>query len=321
MGYPRFLPDYTVGTVTVTSGSRTVTGAGTLWQDGAGEFQIAGGDFLRVGQQRPVTIESCNSATGLTLVEPWPHATAAGTAYRVIRYVLAPSSQVLAAINRILPLLENGWVTPEKLSQGAPPWDTAGNLSVLSNLSVSGSATATQYQFSNPQFGMAFAGSKAVQLNFGASNFLLLESGGADPTSGFMGVFFDGSPKFVVRQSGAMQGDGSGLTGVSDPRAKDDIRPITAAEAESVVMAVHPVSFILRDPPPDLPAGRKRGFLTTDLQPIMPEMVWGEAGAVDKDGNPIMQKMPLDKTAMISTLWAHVQALTERVRVLEAGQP
>ena len=115
MGYPRTLPDYTVGTITVTSGSRTITGAGTLWQDGVGEYQIAYGDMLLVGNVRPIIIESIDSATGLTLVEPWPHATAAGTAYRVIRYVPVPSSQVLAAINRVLPLLGNDWVTTEKL--------------------------------------------------------------------------------------------------------------------------------------------------------------------------------------------------------------
>jgi hypothetical protein len=69
---------YSAGTVTVTQGSRTVTGAGTAWlanADAGMLFQGPGGSGVAYA------VESINSDTSLTLAEPWPEASAAGGAY------------------------------------------------------------------------------------------------------------------------------------------------------------------------------------------------------------------------------------------------
>lgn len=69
--------NYSTGTVTVTNGSRTVTGAGTSWAANADAGMIlttpAGLVYMPV--------QSVDSDTQLTLVDPWPKATAAGTTY------------------------------------------------------------------------------------------------------------------------------------------------------------------------------------------------------------------------------------------------
>lgn len=69
------LAAYSTGTVTVTEGSTTLTGAGTSW---TGKYEK--GSLLVIGN-RVVAVDSVQSNTSLTLALPWTGATAAGQAY------------------------------------------------------------------------------------------------------------------------------------------------------------------------------------------------------------------------------------------------
>jgi hypothetical protein len=66
---------YATGTVSVTAGSTSVTGAGTSWLANAD-----GGMILATGSQGAV-VKSVTTDTALTLADPWPGSTAAGAAY------------------------------------------------------------------------------------------------------------------------------------------------------------------------------------------------------------------------------------------------
>ena len=66
---------YSTGTVTVTAGSQTVTGAGTSWN-----ANLEAGMFFSSGGAAQM-IRSVDSDTALTLWAPWEGATAAGAAY------------------------------------------------------------------------------------------------------------------------------------------------------------------------------------------------------------------------------------------------
>lgn len=74
---------YSTGTITVTNGSKTVTGAGTLWSANVdvGMILDAGGKFGLV--------QSVDSNTQVTLTKPWAGSTAAG-----IGYILGPYKEV-----------------------------------------------------------------------------------------------------------------------------------------------------------------------------------------------------------------------------------
>jgi hypothetical protein len=326
MGYPRALPDYTLGTVTVTNGSRTVTGAGTLWQDGAGEYQLFGGDYLRVGNQRPIMIESVDSATSLTLVEPWPHTTAANTAYRAPRYVPLPSSQVVWAINQVLSLLGNNWVSTGKIIDKAVTYEKIQDVTggkVLGRLE--GAAGAVQ----ELPISVNSSGEVRASIYTVTDNFKIFMVGATQPSVWFQnnGSRFtydtsDGTYYIMVAgniagrvNAGGFVGNGSQLTGVSDRRVKSDITPIDPAQAESIVMGLPAVTFTMD-------GAHRHGFIADDVAVPLPEIVSGEPDAVDPEtGEPILQGLKLDQTPFIAPLWAHVQALTERVRALEAAQP
>jgi hypothetical protein len=98
---PRYTT-YSTGTVTATNGSRTVTGVNTAWMVASTqEFQVVGGDLLRIGNQRPVVIDTVDSPTQVTLVENWPHSTASASAYTIIRYATPPEARVLGALETL----------------------------------------------------------------------------------------------------------------------------------------------------------------------------------------------------------------------------
>jgi hypothetical protein len=98
---PRYTT-YSTGTVTATNGSRTVTGVNTAWMVASTqEFQVVGGDLLRIGNQRPVVIDTVDSPTQITLVENWPHSTASASAYTIIRYATPPEARVLGALETL----------------------------------------------------------------------------------------------------------------------------------------------------------------------------------------------------------------------------
>lgn len=79
---------YTVGTVTVTGGSTTVTGTGTGWETAL----IVGGVFYAGGGAYP--IQSVSSETELTLAIPYVGVNAAGVGYAIDRQRAAAISNI-----------------------------------------------------------------------------------------------------------------------------------------------------------------------------------------------------------------------------------
>lgn len=100
---------YSTGTVGLTNGSATVTGVGTVWNTNADAGMI----FQRAGE-RAYIVKSVDSATGITLSEPYVGVTGAGIAYtlRPIQPVVSPyrSASLYAACgNRIIAAVGNRW--------------------------------------------------------------------------------------------------------------------------------------------------------------------------------------------------------------------
>lgn len=77
--------NYTTGTVSTTTGSKVVTGAGTTWNT-----LVDAGMFLRIGTERYYVIASVDSTTQVTLTEAYEGTTAAGKAYTFSPLATAP---------------------------------------------------------------------------------------------------------------------------------------------------------------------------------------------------------------------------------------
>lgn len=67
---------YTTGTISVTQGSKTVTGSGTTWNT-----LVDAGMLMQIGNGRVYVIESIDSTTQVTLRDAYEGSTAAGQAY------------------------------------------------------------------------------------------------------------------------------------------------------------------------------------------------------------------------------------------------
>lgn len=94
--------DYSTGTVSVTNGSKTVTGASTVWNANAD----AGMLFQRGTGTRFYPVETINSDTSLTLRDPYEGATLSGQTYTLqkLSTLAAPyriSNQYVVAGNRM----------------------------------------------------------------------------------------------------------------------------------------------------------------------------------------------------------------------------
>ncbi|MEA1651847.1 hypothetical protein UAJ10_22885 [Nitrospirillum sp. BR 11164] len=75
------MTQYTTGTITLTNGSATVTGMGTVWL-----ANLAPGALLTVSEDDPVAVVAAVTADGsLTLETPWPGASYTNTAYEAVR--------------------------------------------------------------------------------------------------------------------------------------------------------------------------------------------------------------------------------------------
>lgn len=71
--------NYNAGTVSVTNGSRTVTGVGTSWSG-----RVDAGQLVNVtGNARYGVVQSVDSNTQITLRDPWRGATSAGSTYSI----------------------------------------------------------------------------------------------------------------------------------------------------------------------------------------------------------------------------------------------
>lgn len=69
---------YRTGTLSVTNGSTTVTGAGTGWTT-----TVRAGDFLFIGTNQPVEVATVVSNTSLTLAVAWGGSTGSGLSYAI----------------------------------------------------------------------------------------------------------------------------------------------------------------------------------------------------------------------------------------------
>lgn len=98
------LPDYVSGTITLTNGSTTVTGTGTMFQAAA----FRAGDTLQI-QNLTAVIASVNSNTSLTLTSPWTGTSLTNAPYRA-RY-LPDGARVTAQTTTLIELLGNGILT------------------------------------------------------------------------------------------------------------------------------------------------------------------------------------------------------------------
>lgn len=91
---------YRTGTVTVTSGSKTVTGSGTLWAvtvSPGDEFTICDANALPTGGRYEVA--TVNSNTSITLVQNYQGSTASGLAYAILN--MAGNQSVPQFSNRL----------------------------------------------------------------------------------------------------------------------------------------------------------------------------------------------------------------------------
>lgn len=95
------LSDYTSGRISLTNGSTTVTGTGTLFN--VAKFRE--GDTLQI-QNLTAVIASVNSDTSLTLTAPWTGTTLTNAVYRA-RY-LPDGARVTAQATTLIELLGNG---------------------------------------------------------------------------------------------------------------------------------------------------------------------------------------------------------------------
>jgi hypothetical protein len=85
--------NYTTGTLSTTLGSKTVTGAGTLWAANADA-----GMFLKIGTERYYVIASVDSDTQVTLTEAYEGSTGGGKAYTLSALATAPRTSDYYAV-------------------------------------------------------------------------------------------------------------------------------------------------------------------------------------------------------------------------------
>ena len=166
---------YDVGTVSVTNGSTTVTGAGTDFISGVqvGEGLYIGGDLYEIGV--------VNSSTQLTLSDAYLGSTATGQAYKII-----PTQSLVAD-------LSSG--VADLISDFADVRDYAGNGKFNDGTQASPAITFTQdqnnglYRIGSDNWGMSAGGQKQVdisttdvELNYSGSKKLATTSTGVDVT-------------------------------------------------------------------------------------------------------------------------------------------
>src|SRR6185437_8077956 len=102
-GGSRKAASYSTGTISVTSGSKTVTGSGTTWNT-----LVDAGMLLHIGTERVYVVEAINSTTQLTLRDPYQGATGTGKAYSLNPTVSAATTPlgswefVTACANRLV---------------------------------------------------------------------------------------------------------------------------------------------------------------------------------------------------------------------------
>ena len=220
-----------------------------------------------------------------------------------------------------------GWYDLWTSATGARSWNgTAGTLMTLDavgNLSIPAKMTATQFWVAGTSeaFGLALGGSGRI-LTFLPGFYLDFAATG--PTAGTLQYVDTGGPLWVMRASdqfcfnpqSAVGGNGAYIN-ASDARVKTNIAPSDKGLAE--VLQLQPVTFTRTNP---ATTGNEIGFIAQDVQPIVPEAVWGNAGLPREDGEPLLGLSSETITALnvnaIKELNAKIEALTTRLAALES---
>lgn len=221
-----------------------------------------------------------------------------------------------------------GWYDLWTSATGGRTWNgTPGTLMTLDgtgNLSVSGKMVATQHWVSGTSdaFGLALGGSGRV-LSFLPSFYLDFATTG--PTAGTLQYVDSGGPLWVMRASdqfcfnpqSAVGGNGAYIN-TSDRRVKANVTPSDKGLAE--VLQLQPVTFTRTNP---ATTGNEIGFIAQDVQAVVPEAVWGNAGLPREDGEPLLGLTSETITALnvnaIKELHDMITALTTRLAALESA--
>jgi hypothetical protein len=98
----------------------------------------------------------------------------------------------------------------------------------------------------------------------------------------------------------------------SDYRAKENVAKMTGALDK--VALLNPVTFDWVDSKKSC-----QGFIAHELQSVVPECVFGEKDAVDKEGKPVLQGV--DTSFLVATLTAAIQELKAEFDAYKAAHP
>lgn len=228
-----------------------------------------------------------------------------------------------------------GWYDLWESATGIRYWGSP--TGIVMQLDGAGSLFASGYVHS-PQF-WVFGTANSFGLSLGGSGRILqfmpnyyLDFAVSGPTAGVLQYVDTVGPLWVMRPSDAfcfnpqssVGGNGAYLN-ISDRRAKANIVPTTRGLTE--VLQLQPMAFDRANPATPPGAPQEIGFIAQDVQPIVPEAVWGAAIPL-RDGSgglgsadPTLAISESTITALnvnaIKELHALVTTLTNRLAALE----
>lgn len=169
-----------VGTVTVTSGSKKVTGAGTSWLSNL--LQKVGKGCMCVIDNVISEVDYVNSDTELYLVEAWEGATASGKKYKIQVTVTDTIPELSSRISQSLAYANSQYGNLESWATGAAANVTltgpAGNQVTLPNLAAMNSGPG-----SSPDFDLRSPAQLLRWQNYGTGHTIFDASKGKSPAN------------------------------------------------------------------------------------------------------------------------------------------
>lgn len=221
-----------------------------------------------------------------------------------------------------------GWYDLWTSATGLRTWNSPSGLLMsldgTGNLVTTGTHVAPGFWVTGTSnaFGLSLGGSGRI-LNLMPSFYLDFATTG--PTAGTLQYVDTGGPLWVMRAAdqfcfnpqSSVGGNGA-YVNTSDARVKTNVTPSDKGLAE--VLQLQPVTFTRTNP---ATTGNEIGFIAQDVQPIVPEAVWGNAGLPREDGVPLLGLTSETITAInvnaIKELNAKIEALTARLATLEGA--
>ena len=196
--------------------------------------------------------------------------------------------------------IKDDGVTPDKLSVGAPTWDSDGRIGIgTSQTSVFGGTT----------------NKINVEYNTTAGYHIVFNDTRTDGGSGAGVAHFlrSGSPVGAITTTTTT----TSYNTTSDYRLKEDIVDIT--DSIERLKALKPCNFAWKSD-----GTRVDGFIAHEAQEVVPEAVTGTKDAVDNEGNPDYQGIDQAKlvpllTKALQEAVAKIESLETRVKALEGA--